>query len=321
MFENLNPLWIYYVCAIGAALAALDAIYNLTFRSADHRGQINRRLKVIEQSDSRERAIAKLRRERSLTRDGGFVLPIKSLNRLIVQSGLTRPLWQVATGIATLACVAFATGWLWRGSAGGIVACLFAGFAMPVLALIRMRSRRRAKFTDQFAEAIDVIVRSLRAGHPVPVAIKMAAREMPDPIGSEFGMVEDEVTYGLDLESAVRHLQDRVGQEDLPLFIASVAIQMSSGGNLTEILEGLSDVVRLRAKMRRKVRALSAEGRMSALILSATPILLFLIVNWMTPDFYGKTWDHPWMSTGLSIAGIWMLIGNLIMHCMIRFRI
>ncbi len=317
----IDPIWVYYLCAAGAVLAAVDAIYNLTFQSTDYRNQINRRLRVIEHSHNREQAIADLRIERGLSRDGALSLSFVWLNRLIVQSGMTRPRWQIAAVIGVATALAFTLGFLWFNTFMAIGFALFAAVPFPLFALIYLRNRRRSKFTDQFAETIDIIVRSLRAGHPVPVAIKMAAREMPDPIGSEFGMVEDEVTYGLDLESAVRHLHDRVGQEDLPLFIASVAIQMSSGGNLTEILESLSEVVRLRAKMRRKIKALSAEGRMSALILSATPILLFLIVNGMTPDFYGKNWDHPWMTTGLTMAGVWMMIGNFIMHRMIRFRI
>ena len=135
-----------------------------------------------------------------------------------------------------------------------------------------MRKRATKAFGAQLPEAIDVMVRSLRAGHPVPVAIAMVAREMPDPIGSEFGIVADEMTYGTDLETAMRNLYFRVGQEDLPLFVTAVAIQGSTGGNLGEILENLSRVIRQRFKMRRKIRALAAEGQILALILSSLPI-------------------------------------------------
>ena len=183
-----------------------------------------------------------------------------------------------------------------------------------------MRKRRQAKFTEQLPEALDIIVRSLRAGHPVPAAIKMAAREMGDPLGSEFGMAEDEITYGLDIEAAMRNMLERVGQEDLPLFVTSVAIQASSGGNLTEILGNLTEVIRMRAKMRRKIRALSAEGRTSAIILSSVPIFIFVVINWIAPDFYGKNWGHPWMYWGLGFAAFWMGLGNLVMRNMINFR-
>ena len=144
-----------------------------------------------------------------------------------------------------------------------------AGLLLPFVALRFMRSRRHSRFGAQFPDALDVIVRSLRAGHPVPVAIAMVAREMPDPVGTEFGIVSDEITYGADLETAMRNLYFRVGQEDMPLFVTAVAIQTSTGGKLSEILENLSGVIRLRFKMRRKVRALAAEGRFSAMLLSA----------------------------------------------------
>ena len=165
-------------------------------------------------------------------------------------------------------------------------------------------------------------MRSLRAGHPVPIAIAMVAREMPDPIGTEFGIVADEITYGADLETAMRNLYFRVGQEDLPLFVTAVAIQGSTGGNLGEILENLSAVIRQRFKMRRKIRALAAEGRASALILSSLPIV----------DVPG----HPGRDAGLlrqrlargpdqdrarAAPARWMVIGNFIMYRMVNFRI
>ncbi len=107
---------------------------------------------------------------------------------------------------------------------------------LPYLVLRFLRGRRQKAFGAQFPDALDMIVRSLRAGHPVPIAITMVAREMPDPIGSEFGIVADEITYGADLETALRNLYFRVGQDDLPLFVTAVAIQGSTGGNLGEIL-------------------------------------------------------------------------------------
>ncbi len=137
--------------------------------------------------------------------------------------------------------------------------------ALPYLVLRMLRSRRQKKFGAQFPDALDIIVRSLRAGHPVPIAITMVGREMADPIGSEFGIVSDEITYGADLEAAMRNLYARIGSDDLPLFVTAVAIQGSTGGNLGEILEGLSGVIRQRFKMRRKIRALAAEARASAI--------------------------------------------------------
>jgi len=144
---------------------------------------------------------------------------------------------------------------------------------------------------------------------------------MADPIGSEFGIVADEITYGADLETAMRNLYYRIGQDDLPLFVTAVAIQSSTGGNLGEILENLSAVIRERFKMRRKIRSLAAEGRASAMILSSLPIAMFLAVNILTPDFYGSVWNQDLTKIILTVAGGWMGVGNLIMYRMVNFRI
>jgi tight adherence protein B len=155
----------------------------------------------------------------------------------------------------------------------------------------------------------------------VPIAISMVAREMKDPIGSEFGIVADEITYGSDLESGLRNLYFRIGQDDLPLFVTAVAIQGSTGGNLGEILENLSAVIRQRFKMRRKIRALAAEGRASAIILSSLPVAMFLIIQIVAPDFYASVWHEDLTKKTLLAAGCWMGLGNFIMYRMVNFRI
>ncbi len=149
----------------------------------------------------------------------------------------------------------------------------------------------------------------------------MVGREMPDPVGTEFGMVSDEITYGADLETALRNLYFRVGQDDLPLFVTAVAIQGSTGGNLSEILGNLSAVIRQRFKMRRKIKALAAEGRFSAFILSGLPIAMFLVLQMMAPDFYGQVWNVDMTKIVLGCAGGWMAMGNLIMFRLVNFRI
>jgi tight adherence protein B len=200
-------------------------------------------------------------------------------------------------------------------------AAAFCCTLLPYLILRFKRARRQKKFAAQFPDALDIIVRSLRAGHPVPIAIGMVAREMPDPLGSEFGIVADEITYGADLETGMRNLYFRIGQDDLPLFVTAVAIQSSTGGNLGEILENLSAVIRQRFKMRRKIRALASEGRASAMILSSLPIVMFIVIQVITPDFYASVWHEDLTKIGLAVAGAWMLIGNMIMFRMVNFRI
>jgi tight adherence protein B len=201
------------------------------------------------------------------------------------------------------------------------LAALLLLLLLPFVVLKFMRRRRLRNFGAQFADAVDIIVRSLRAGHPVPIAISTVSRELPDPVGSEFGIVSDEITYGADLETAIRDLFFRVGSEDLPLFVTAVAIQSSTGGNLAEILENLSGVIRQRYKMRRKIKALAAEGRASALILSSLPIAIFAGIEFFTPSFYASVWHEQLTKVCLALAGCWMGIGNFIMYKLVNFKI
>ena len=321
MFDLIDPLWIFSGCVFFAVFACIDAANSLFFGATNYRTQVNRRLERAENETSRLQTVIDLRRDRGLTMDADWQIAVIWLNRLILQSGLTLGIWRVAAYAAGSGVAGLLAGYYFASYTGAIVGLLGAGFLLPLLVLKYLRRKRVKKFTDQLAEAIDIIVRSLRAGHPVPSAIKMAARELPDPIGTEFGMVQDEITFGLGLESAMRNMYQRVGQEDLPLMIASIAIQTSSGGNLTEILENLSNVIRMRVKMRRKVGAISAEGRISAIILSATPFAMFGIINLISPSFYGDKWENPTLTYGLGGAFIWMMIGNLWMRKMINFKL
>jgi tight adherence protein B len=319
---TIDPVYLIYGFAAGSAILFAEGCYLLFYSTATYRKRINRRLSLLQDNNNRESVLVQLRRERGLTSTGDFRLPMESLNRLITQAGVNAGLPKIAlmTGLGMV--IGFAALVTVRGNiVEAAIATLVGGFVLPILVLRTLRKRRQKAFGAQFPDAIDMIVRSLRAGHPVPIAVGMVSREMKDPIGSEFGIVSDEITYGADLETAMRNLFFRMGQEDLPLFVTAVAIQGSTGGNLGEILQNLSGVIRQRFKMRRKVRALAAEARASALILSALPIGVFAIINLIAPDFYRSVWNYDLTKMGLGIAISWMLLGNLIMYRMVNFKI
>jgi tight adherence protein B len=184
-----------------------------------------------------------------------------------------------------------------------------------------LRNRRRRTFEAQLPEAIDVLVRSLRAGHPVSAAIRMVVRELPDPIGTEFAIAADELTYGLDLETAVHNVSRRVGQQDLALVVVAIGIQAKSGGNLAEILNSISKMIRERLRMRLKVKALSAEARFSAVVLSILPMALFGLLLVIAPHFYGDVWQVSYVKPVLAAAAAWMLIGDVVMYNMVKFEV
>jgi tight adherence protein B len=319
---DLDPIYLVYLFVAASAGLAVEGVYLLFFSKASYRSRINRRLKLSKGRTDRESVLVELRRERGLTAGGSYRIGLTAFNRLILQSGLTLGFGRLIMIVAIGAMLAFAATLVFRGNVmEALLVTLFTAFVLPVLMLMLMRSRRQKQFGAQFPDAIDVIVRSLRAGHPVPIAISMVARELPDPIGSEFGIVTDEITYGADLETAMRNLYFRVGQDDLPLFVTAVAIQGSTGGNLGEILENLSSVIRMRFKMRRKIRALAAEGRASATILSSLPIAMFLVIQVVAPDFYASVWHESITKIALAAAGGWMSIGILIMYRLVNFKI
>jgi tight adherence protein B len=319
---DIDPVYVVYLLVALAAGLLVEAVYLLLFNTRSYRKNVNRRLKLLDKQADRESVLVQLRRERGLSMTGDYRLPLVAVNRLILQSGLKLGIATFAIYLVVLALFAFGLVMVTREDlleASG--AALFCCTLLPLLVLRVKRGRRQKKFGAQFPDALDIIVRSLRAGHPVPVAISMVAREMPDPIGSEFGIVADEITYGADLETGMRNLYFRIGQDDLPLFVTAVAIQTSTGGNLGEILENLSAVIRQRFKMRRKIRALASEGRASAIILSSLPILMFIVIQIITPDFYASVWNEDLTKMCLAAAAGWMGLGNFIMFRMVNFRI
>jgi tight adherence protein B len=322
MSFDFDPIYLIYIFVAASAGLFAEGIYLLCFSGASYRKNVNRRLRLLKDEPNRENLLVQLRRERGLSRSGGYSIGIESFNRLLLQSGLTIGMGKLVTVMAIAAAVSFGVDLLARRDlVEAPLVALFCGLALPYLVLRFLRGRRRKAFGAQFPDSLDIIVRSLRAGHPVPIAISMVAREMPDPIGSEFGIVADEITFGADLEAALRNLYFRIGQDDLPLFVTAVAIQGSTGGNLSEILGNLSAVIRERFKMRRKIRALAAEGRASALILSSLPIMMFLVIQVVAPDFYSGVWNEDLTKQALMVAGTWMGIGNFIMYRLVNFRI
>lgn len=316
----MNALYVVYTAAALTGIMIAEACYLLYAGRADKRTAINRRMKLQESKISQEQVLIQLRKERGLD-DGTSLLSLDRFRALRTQSGMTMPARRfltITSGVAVaLALVAIGKG---LPPLFGFGLFVLLASVLPIMVLRYLRGRRLKLFGVQLPEALELITRGLKAGHPVPVAIAMVAREMPDPIGTEFGVIADEVTYGSDLVSALNSLFDRVGHEDLPLFVTAVSIQSSSGGNLREILDGLSSTIRDRGKLRRKVRAISTEGRMSAYILTAVPALLFAGIMVLMPQFYQNVWGEPktWYLLGGSI--FWLMLGNAVMFKMSNFR-
>ena len=281
----------------------------------------NQRLRVMESETTQASAYSKMKRSRGLVEDNQILIFKDWLGRLVLYSGLplgSYGIYGLMLGMSLSFALTFG---FFKHSPIWAIAGLILGIILPISILKLFAKRRRNKAVTQLPEALDVIIRSLTAGHPVPVALGLVAREMSDPIGSEFGMASDEISFGSSISAALQRLAYRVGHEDFDLFSAMVRLQERTGGNLVELLASNAKTIRDRQRMRLKIKAASAEGRMSALILNAAPLLLFLGIKTFAPGFYGDVEDNSILTYALWGVFIWMIIGNMIMRKMINFKI
>ncbi|MEE9346742.1 MAG: type II secretion system F family protein [Robiginitomaculum sp.] len=316
-----SSIYIFYVLVFMSGALALHAVA-LAGRQASRNVRLaNSRLRRMASDSPNVAVLAKMRKSRSLNKDGDLTIVIEWINRLVLQSGAPLGRWGIYIIMAILPVVLALALFIFKGEPKFALAGAIAGLVLPIIGLKHLVKRRRAKAGRQLPEALDVIVRSLSAGHPVPVAMAMVGREMADPIGSEFGIASDEISYGASLGAGIARMSKRIGHPDFDLFSATVRLQERTGGNLAELLRNNAKTVRDRQRMRLKIKAASAEGRMSALILNVTPILLYAAIKLTAPSFYGDVEGHPYLTYGAWGVLVWMTIGNLVMHKMIKFRI
>jgi tight adherence protein B len=328
----LRPLILVLVFA--AVLLIAETFVSGLARARKDGRALNQRLQMIGRGTSRKDTMDSLRRRRS---DGASKLPLglqtlgRSLERNLIAAGIVMPTGQLllllALGpVALLSMIIIIM--LVLGSpigAGRVLMvatfAMVAGAGIPLLYFQAKAGRRKKKMQDQFPVALDVFVRALRAGHPVAAALDLLTVEMPDPIGSQFGLVVDEVTYGAELKDALQAMADRWDMDDIRMFVVSLSVQSETGGNLAEILENLSKVIRERASMMMKVRALSSEGRMSAIMLTALPVLAFAVVFMLNPGFYLDVADDTMFVPGFLGLIILYAIGFIMIRRMVDLKV
>jgi tight adherence protein B len=316
----MNQLWIIYIIVFCAVLLAVQGAYWFFTEQKRARGAINRRLILAKQNASARDVLETLKRERGLI--GLDSEHFARLNELVLQTGLRvegKMLIAIAflLGVLFFVLFGFAFGF---GLIAFILSAVFAAVAL-VLFLALARRKRIARFSEQLPDSIDVIVRGVKSGYPFTVALGLVAKEMSDPIGTEFGMTSDEINFGSDTGTALDNLFRRVGHEDLLYLTMALKIQSETGGNLAEILSRLSGLLRQRAMLRLKVRAISAEGRLSGIFLTAMPFVLFGVVTLLRPDYYLGVREHPLIMPLLAIALMLLLVGNVIIFRMVNFKV
>lgn len=315
--------YLFYGAIFLSVLLLVEGVFYLwTGPGSGAASSPNRRLRMLVAGNSREEVMVRLQRERPLPSGDKARNPLEWFILLVAQSGVRNSPRRVAMMMTAIGGIAAFL--LMATFRSGLIAGLgaaVAGLVFPLLVLMIMRRARWKRMTAQLPDSIDIVVRSLRAGHPVSTSIGMVAREMRDPIATEFGLVVDEMTYGLDLDDALSNMARRVGLSDLRFLVVAVMIQTQVGGNLAEILNGLSRVIRERAKMRAKIRALSAEGRFSAGLLSILPFALIGVINLVAPRFYTSVSDDPVFWPILGFGFFLMVLGIIVMYRLVNFRV
>jgi tight adherence protein B len=307
---------IFLLIFVAASLAIYGVYWIFVFNRRAYK-IVNRRLELSKQLDSSV-VLETLRRERGFRNDSNPVL--RHFSDWLTQTGIrVQRTSLILVFIALSLALTFAFS-LVLGILISLALGVFAAAGVIYFYLSNKRSRRISAFSEQLPNAIDVIVRGVRVGLPFSSAAKLVAQEMPDPVGTEFGMVADEVAFGLDVRTALQNLYRRVGQEDLLFLTVALIIQTQTGGNIGELLARLSRLIRSRAELRLKVRALTAEGRASAVFLSSFPIILLLALYFLSPTFFDPVRSPEILEPSVAIGLGMLIVGNIIMYRLVNFK-
>jgi tight adherence protein B len=245
---------------------------------------------------------------------------VGNLRQMVEQSGLkmnvaTLLLMMGCCGVGAYLLVAFLT----RMPIVGLGAALFVAM-IPYWYVSRARYKRMLKFEEHFPEAIDLVARALRAGHALPTGLGMVADEMPAPVGTEFRILYDEQNFGLTLPDAMRNFARRIPVLDARFFVTAVLTQRESGGNLAEVLDNLSSVIRDRFKVKRQVRVISAHGRITGWVLACLPPCLAAATLLLNPDHLGTLTGDPLGRQMIIVALFLQVIGTLVIRKIVNIE-
>mgnify|MGYP000141505249 CR=1 FL=1 len=321
---EITPSQIVYALTFIFVIFAVEGVYLLLMSRNDRERIVNRRMQLVHKHESRNLDPSILKREAQGGAISNFLLGASpSLGNLLWAAdvrmspagfmGLC-----VAAGGLTLLFGQYVLGLSFQFS---LLLAGLTGFCAPFLFLLSSKAKRQKAFAEQLPSAIDLITRGLQAGHPVPVALEMVAREMPDPIGSEFGAAIDQINYGLDRDAAMRGVIAHFPNPDFRFLVAALEMQRETGGNLVDVLTKLSEVIRARANMRKKVSALSAEGRLTAFVVGGLPFIVAVVINLINPGYYSQVIDHPMFLPQMGFAVLLWFIGIYMIWKLVNFKI
>jgi tight adherence protein B len=321
---NLSIEPLIYIGIFVGIIMLVEGVYLAIFgKTISLNARVNRRMSLLEKGGSREDVLEKLRKE--LNQHKGSV---------------SIPLYSLIADKAQKANIAFTPGQLMMVMVGLAVAAflgltIFTNTSLPIRLLVSIgmgvggvfywvnskAKKRLALLEEQLPDAVELMVRSLRVGHPFVSAINTVSKEMADPLASELGIIADEAAYGRDVSEAIRAMADRLEIQDLRFLAVAVGIQQKSGGNLAEILQGLADVIRARFKLFRKVKAITAEAKWSGNFLSAFPILALIGINVMQPDYYTEVMQSPVFIPACAVVAVMLGVNIIFMRILVNIKV
>jgi len=316
-------VYILYALIFITVLLVVEGIYLMISSQVGGEQIANKRIKLIKKSGNENAGIEFLRKKTggSFNQKIGSVIP--AIQRMLwsANSAFTAAGFVMLCGILFFVTIVIATSVFSTGLFLGLILAIKFGIVWPYIYFRRKAAKRQKLFSEQLCPAIDLVARGLQAGHPAAVALEMVSKEMPDPIGTEFGLAMDEINYGLDRNVALTNITERFPNADMRFFVSALEIQKETGGNLVHVLNNLSNIIRTRRAMRKKIVALSAEGRVTMYIVGGLPFVIIAIITVMNPLFYTEYADDPIFKIGMAIPAVFYFLGMYWIRRMIQIKI
>ena len=323
----MNTFYVLFVvCGFLALFLLIEGVFLLWHDTRSPEIQrVQKRLSLLS-TEERSLNLSSLSKRRVLSEQAALqtllmqVPQIQSLDRLLLQaaSGLNVAQLLLQCGVVAALAATLAS-LLW--GAGLALPLGVLGLLLPVLRLRWLRQRRLDKIAAQLPDALDLICRSLRAGHAFSTCLAMVGHESPEPIASEFKATFDEITFGMSTKNALLNLAHRVPVPDIRYLVVAVVIQLETGGNLTELLDLLSGLIRERFKLFAKVRVLAAEGKLSAYIMLALPFLVGGVLQLINPKYIDVLFDSEEGQRVVSISLLMMALGVVWMWRVVKIKV
>ncbi len=322
MVISAEPL-IYGLIFI-AVLAMVQGIYLTVFgKSISLNNRVNRRLEMLEKGAGREQVLEQLRKEMSQHMKSKSIPLYAILADKAQKANIAFTPSQLIMVMGVLTVVAFFL--LSFGTGASLPIRVIISIVMGVGAVFvwvnRTAKKRLAMIEEQLPDAVELMVRSLRVGHPFSAALQIVAKEVPDPLGSEMGVISDEASYGRDVGEALKAMAERLDMQDLRFLAVAVTIQQTSGGNLAEILDGLAKVVRSRFKLFRRVKAITAEAKWSGMFLSLFPILALVMINVIQPDYYDEVKETAVFIPAALVVAAFLVVNIFVMRMLVNIKV